>query len=133
LQLKEHHTVRIHHLGLTSRNIEQTAQFFVKHFGFEKVGGKPEYPSVFIRQGDLLLTIWQARDPNATFDRKTHLGLHHLALELDSEVELDALYDRLQKEPGVVIEFAPESRQAGSARHMMLYEPGGIRLEIVGS
>jgi catechol 2,3-dioxygenase-like lactoylglutathione lyase family enzyme len=125
--------MRFHHLGLTSRDIEKTVAFFVDNFGFEKIGGKPEYPSIFIRKGEVMLTVWQVHDKDALFDRRKQLGLHHVAFEISQDENLDKLYENLRSKPGVEIEFAPVARSAGTLRHMRLFEPGGCRLEFVGN
>lgn len=63
------------------------------------------------------------------FNRKTNVGLHHLALRVASAAALDAIFARVSKWPGVVVEFSPENLGEGPKRHTMVYEPGGIRLE----
>jgi hypothetical protein len=63
------------------------------------------------------------------FDRKTNVGLHHLALRVRSKEALDTIFARVTGWPGVVVEFPPENMGEGPKRHAMVYEPGGIRLE----
>jgi len=65
------------------------------------------------------------------FDRKTNIGLHHVALEVGSEDELNALADKVRDWPGVTMEFEPEPLGGGPRKHMMFAEPGGIRIEII--
>jgi hypothetical protein len=65
------------------------------------------------------------------FDRAQNVGLHHLALAVESPAALDALHERLRRLPDVEIEFAPEPLGGGPTRHMMLYIPGGVRLELI--
>jgi hypothetical protein len=50
------------------------------------------------------------------FDRRTNVGLHHLALAVADRVGLDALYERVASWRGVVVEFAPELSGKGEAR-----------------
>lgn len=59
------------------------------------------------------------------------MGLHHLALSVTSFEALEALHARLKDMPGVRIEFAPELAYGGPAKHMMVYEPSGNRVEFV--
>ncbi len=124
-------TKGVHHVGLTVPDIEETAAFFVETLGFEKVGGRPAYPSVFVSDGTNMITLWQARDPATVrpFERKNTVGLHHLAFHLDPE-DLDPMHQRLQA-AGVTVEFAPEAVGEGPARHMMCVIPGGIRVEFI--
>ena len=122
-----------HHIGLTIPNLAETKAFFVDTLGYEQVGEVPDYPAVFVSDGTLWITLWQAEDPaTATaFDRKNVIGLHHLALLVDNHAALDALHDRLQQTAGAEIEFAPESLGGGEVKHMMTSIPGGIRVEFL--
>ena len=122
-----------HHLGLTVPDLTAARNFFVDIFGFEKIGEVPDYPAIFISDGTLMITLWQAVDPeNATpFDRKNIIGLHHFALRVDDVETLQSLHQTLQNTPGVEIEFAPESLGGGATQHMMFYIPGGIRMELI--
>jgi catechol 2,3-dioxygenase-like lactoylglutathione lyase family enzyme len=121
-----------HHVGLTVPNLEDSRRFFTETLGYEQVGEVPDYPAVFLTDGTLMIALWQAKNPNQAtpFDRKNVIGLHHLAIKVDSEA-LDSLYSRLQETEGVDIEFAPEPLAGGPTRHMMCYMPGGIRLEFI--
>jgi len=124
-------TAGVHHVGLTVPDIEATASFFETALGFSRIGGRPEYPAIFVSDGAVMLTLWQAQDPAtaAPFDRKNAIGLHHLALRVAPD-DLDALYETLAARDDVAIEFAPEQLGAGPARHMMCAIPGGVRLEL---
>lgn len=128
-------TQGVHHIGLTVPDIIATRDFFVEVLGFKQVGKKPDYPAIFVSDDTIMLTIWQADDPqNATsFDRKSVIGLHHFALKVDSVATLQSLHKTLSNTAGVDIEFAPEPMGSGPTQHMMLYIPGGIRMEIVAS
>jgi catechol 2,3-dioxygenase-like lactoylglutathione lyase family enzyme len=121
----------IDHVGLTVRDLKVTRDFFVDCLGWKEVGGKPEYPAVFVSDGHLLLTLWQLKDEanRVDFDRKKNVGLHHLALRAANEEAFAAIFERVSGWPGVKVEFAPEALGSGPKRHTMVYEPGGIRLE----
>jgi len=121
-----------HHIGLTVPNLEDTRTFFLETLGYEQVGEVPDYPAVFLSDGNILITLWQASDPASAvpFDRKNVIGLHHLALTVDTD-SLDVLHERLQGTRGVEIEFAPEPLGDMPVRHMMCNIPGGIRVEFL--
>ena len=121
-----------HHIGLTVPNLEQTRNFFLETLGYDQVGEVPDYPAVFLSDGTLMITLWQASDPtNAVpFDRKNVIGLHHLAFTVDSDA-LDGLHERLKDTADVDIEFAPEPLGDLPVRHMMCNIPGGIRVEFL--
>jgi catechol 2,3-dioxygenase-like lactoylglutathione lyase family enzyme len=121
----------IDHVGLTVRDLNQTLDFFVNCLGWNKVGEKADYPAAFVSDGHLLVTLWQLKNEHdaVPFDRRANVGLHHLALRVESEAALDEMAERIAKWPGAKIEFAPELLGQGPKKHMMVYEPGGIRLE----
>lgn len=123
----------VDHVGLAVIHLADTQKFFIEQLGFKLVGEDPSYPAAFVRNDDILITLWQVADPaNAvSFDRRKNIGLHHMAFRVDSFQALDDLYARFQNTPAVKIEFSPELLGAGPAKHMMIYEPGGIRLEFI--
>jgi catechol 2,3-dioxygenase-like lactoylglutathione lyase family enzyme len=123
----------IHHLGLTVPDLATTRRFFTDVLEFQQVGEVPDYPAVFLSDGVIMLTLWQAVDPaSATaFDRKKNIGLHHLALTVADADALDAVHERLLAEPDVQIEFAPEPLGDGPTRHMMCAIPSAIRVEFI--
>lgn len=122
-----------HHIGLTVPDLHATRAFFMDTLGFEQVGEKPDYPAVFVSDGTIMITLWQAVDPDAAtgFDRKNVIGLHHVALKVGGMAQLDALHAVLTGTNGVDVEFAPESLGGGPVRHMMCTIPGGIRMEFI--
>ncbi len=126
-------TQGIHHAGLTVPDLAASRAFFEEALGFEKVGEKPDYPAVFLSDGSVMITLWQAEDPaTATpFDRRRNLGLHHLALTVSNPAALDRLHAELSSRGDVEMEFAPEPLGGGPTQHMMLASPGGIRLELI--
>ena len=124
-------TAGIDHVGLTVRNLEATREFFVQCLGWRIVGEKPDYPAVFVSDGQLMVTLWKVQEAQApvTFDRRKNIGLHHLALRAANEAAFAEIFERVSAWPGVTVEFAPEPLGAGPKRHTMIYEPGGIRIE----
>lgn len=60
-----------------------------------------------------------------------HLGLHHVAIKVESEQDLMNVFDKVTNHPGVTVEFAPELLHQGPAKHFMVYEPSGIRMEFI--
>jgi len=122
-----------HHIGLTVPNLQATQQFFADCLGFELLGEMPEYPAAFLSDGTTMITLWQAQDPQTAipFDRKNVIGLHHLALAIESDWQLNDLYRTLQNTAEVDIDFAPESLGTGPTRHFTVTIPGGIRVEFI--
>lgn len=126
-------TTNIHHLGLAVSKLEETVRFFVDTLGWKEAGGKPEYPSKFVTNGIILLTLWQVKEPKAAiaFDRHNNVGLHHFAISVDSLEKLNELYETLKIMDNVTVEFGPELLGGGPRVHMMIYEPSGIRIEFI--
>lgn len=124
-------TQGIHHLGLTVRDLATTRAFFIDCLGWKQVGEKPDYPAAFVSDGTIMLTLWQVQkaDGGIAFDRKSNVGLHHVALRVSGEAAFKELFERVSKWPGVVVEFPPEQLGAGPLQHTMFTEPGGIRIE----
>lgn len=124
-------TTGLNHLGLAVKNLQASTDFFINTLGWKRAGGYPDYPSVFVSDGNLFLTLWQTQDQSklVPFDRKNNVGLHHLALTVASEEILDELHQRFKKVSGLVIEFAPELNGKGPTIHMMIREPSGNRIE----
>lgn len=123
------------HIGLTVPNLQETCSFFLDTLGFKQVGNKPDYPAVFVSDGSIMIILWQAVNPERAvpFDRKHVIGLHHLALKVDTLTVLVELHQTLSETPGVEIEFAPESLGEGKMQHMMCSIPGGIRMEFIAT
>ena len=122
-----------HHIGLTVPNLEETKAFFIETLGYAQVGERPNYPAVFVSDGAIMITLWQVSDSATAiaFDRKYVIGLHHLALKVESRAALDVLHRKVAAAAGVTIEFAPENLGDGPATHMMCTIPGGIRMEFI--
>ncbi len=123
-------TLGIHHLGLSVADLEQTSRFFTECLGWTVAREVPEYPARFVTNGSAFFTLWQAGREAAPFDRRKNVGMHHVALATADEAHLRELFARIEKWPGVRVEFAPEPVGNGPATHCMFFEPGGIRMEL---
>lgn len=124
-------TLGIHHLGLAISDLEASTRFFTDCLGWSIVRELPDYPATFVSNGTAFITLWQTIPGGRPFDRKAHVGLHHVAIRVPDEGSLMAVFDRVTRFPGVVVEFAPEPLRDGSAKHCMIYEPSGVRVEFV--
>jgi len=124
-------TKGIDHVGLSVRDLDATVSFFIETLGFQTVGARPDYPAVFVSDGVVMITLWKTHDHYAPFDRGQNVGLHHLALRVDSVKELENVFETLENTDGVEIECAPIPLESGKGAHMMCVEPGGIRVEFI--
>jgi len=124
-------TKGVHHIGLTVSRLEKSASFFVDILGWNEVRRREDYPAIFVSDGTTMVTLWQNKtEPAVLFDRKQNIGLHHVAFIVTSEAALTSTYERML-EKNIIIEFEPELLGEGPAKHMMCYEPSGIRVEII--
>lgn len=121
----------IHHLGLAVSDLAGSCSFFCDLLGWTQVRKIDEYPAIFVSNGSIIFTLWQTDESSAPFDRKRNVGLHHVALLMDSEEELIQLYKVLEKSDLAHIEFSPESLRDSLVQHMMCIEPSGIRIEFI--
>lgn len=126
-------TQGINHLGLTVRDLDQTTAFFTDCLGWDLSARDDAYPRTTVTDGTSRLTLWQAdtSGPMTAFDRRANIGLHHVAFEIPTLAAFQDLAVQVQSHPGVMVEFMPEPMGAGPRQHMMLAEPGGLRIELV--
>ncbi len=123
-----------HHIGLTVFNLEESASFFIQILGWKEVRRNEEYPAIFVSDGTVMVTLWKTLEQKDTghtaFDKNQNVGLHHVAFTVGTESELNQTYENLV-ENNIKIEFSPELLREGPAKHMMCYEPSGIRVEFI--
>lgn len=125
-------TLGVHHVGLTVPDLDAACKFFSEALDWKVIGRNDAYPSAFVSDGTVTLTLWRAADPATAiaFDRRGNIGLHHLALAVADEAALLTTFERVSQYPDVVIEFAPGPIRPGSDRkHFICAMPGGLRLE----
>lgn len=126
-------TLGAHHIGLTVPNVAETAKFFIDVLNFEKVAERPAYPAIFVSDGSVMITLWQADAGAAAFDRRTNCGLHHLAFKVADAAALEIVRRAIEAADGAEVEFAPEPLGDGPVRHMMCAIPGGLRVEFIAA
>lgn len=120
-----------HHIGLAVSKLEESANFFTSLLGWKEVKRNEEYPAIYVSDGSIMLTLWAIKEEHPIqFNRRKNIGLHHVAFSVENEDDLNQLHKRLT-DNGTKIEFAPERLGQGPARHMMCYEPSGIRVEFI--
>ncbi|MGY5618768.1 VOC family protein [Vibrio cincinnatiensis] len=118
-----------HHIGLAVSKLEESAEFFTKLLGWEEVKRREDYPAIFVKDDTLMITLWKTQiEKPVQFDRKTNVGLHHLALQVKRKEDLFQVLEVL-KANNIEIEFEPTAIREGPSMHMMCYDPSGIRIE----
>ena len=126
-------TSGVHHIGLTVKDLSRSKEFFIDTLGFKQTGEIADYPAVFLSDDSIMLTLWQVENPDqaAPFNYTNNIGLHHVAFKLDSDKALDELHQKLLQIDDVTFEFGPEPVGEGPTRHMICFEPGGVRIEFI--
>jgi len=120
-----------HHVGLTVSNLEESAAFFTSLLGWREVRRNEDYPAIYVSDGSTMVTLWATKEaPSIPFDKNRNVGLHHVAFQVSDEADLHAIHGRLASS-GTKIEFGPEQLGQGPAKHLMCYEPSGIRVEFI--
>jgi len=121
------------HIGLTVTKLRETGRFFTEVLGFTLFREDPAYPALFLKNDDIVVTLWEAEEPATAipFDRRKNVGLHHVAFAVDSFAALDSLFEKVAAFPGVEIEFSPELLGDGPTKHAMFREPSGNRVELI--
>ena len=124
-------TSGLNHVGLTVTDLEASTRFFTETLNWKLAGGVADYPSNFVTDGEVFVTLWRATDPKTatSFNRKTNVGLHHLALTIADVETLAELHETFLADPNVRVEFGPQLNGGGPTVHMMVYEPSGARIE----
>lgn len=111
--------------------MEESARFFTDLLGWREVRRKEDYPAIFVSDGQIMLTLWATKEqPIGAFNKNKNIGLHHIALSVEGENILNQLCERLSNN-NIEIEFSPELLGPGPAKHMMCYDPSGIRVEFI--
>ncbi|WP_282132036.1 VOC family protein [Pseudoalteromonas aliena] len=123
----------VDHLGLTVSNLDASKAFFADVLGFKVLGSNPSYPAYFLSNDKITITLWRVKndEKRVEFNRAENVGLHHLALSVESFEKLAQLHDHLKTQNNIKIEFAPENLGKGPTQHMMIREPSGNRIEFI--
>lgn len=82
-------TKGLHHVGLTVLDLEASADFFISILGWKEVRRNEASPAIFVSDDCIMLTLWLAKEaPVEKFDRQKNIGLHHMALYIETETAL---------------------------------------------
>ena len=122
-------TTGVQHIGLAVSKLEESAAFFTKILGWEEVKRREDYPAIFVRDNALTITLWKTQtDDPVEFNRKTNVGLHHLALRVENKADLFQLLEVL-KANQIEIEFAQNVIQQPQSVTMITDDTSGRRVE----
>lgn len=120
-----------HHIGFTVSRLEESAKFFTALLGWREVKRNAEYPAIYVSDGHIMVTLWATKEePSNPFNKNKNVGLHHVAFQVENENDLNSIHEKLRSNE-IKIEFSPELLGQGPAKHMMCFDPSGIRVEFI--
>jgi catechol 2,3-dioxygenase len=119
---------RLQHAVLNVRDVEASMKFYTENLGMEVVSYNPERKMAFLSFGTEHHDIALFQYPtDAALLEPNHLGLNHLALEIEGgEAQLQELYARF-KAHDVKIDRTTDHVMS---RSVYFFDPDGNRLEI---
>jgi len=127
--------VDVHHLGLTVRDVDVSAAWYVDVLGFRRTGeftaSDGARRKVFLRHDGLRLRLGLTQHrlgPGEAFD-ETRTGLDHLAFATSSRAELD---DWAQRFSAAGVSFSPvaPANSIPGAAVLVFRDPDNIQLEL---
>jgi glyoxylase I family protein len=125
----------IHHLGLTVRDAEASAAWYVEVLGFRRVGEHraPDgaFRKVFLRHDDLpsRIGLTEHRAGGKDVFDETRVGLDHLSFGITGRAELGAWVARLEAAGAEYSRIATANSIPGAAV-VVFRDPDNIQLEI---
>ncbi len=119
---------RLQHIVLNCRDVNASVDFYTNVLGMEVVSHNPERNMAFLSFGKEHhdIALFPFRKDTERLE-KNHLGLNHIALEIEGgETELREYYGKL-KEGGVEIDNTLDHVMSQS---IYFFDPDGNRIEI---
>lgn len=123
--------MKIHHVALSVRNLENSANFYKDTFGFKEIkrferkdlGGK----SVMLELKGMVIELWQFENQIENKDDFSNLniiGIKHMAFEVD---DVEKVHKELKSKN---IEITEPKLGASGAKYSFLKDPDGIPIEL---
>lgn len=109
-----------------TEQVASTAQFYMEHFGFEKVFEADWYVSLKM-PGNIELAILDAAHPTIPDAYRTKVKGLILNFEVDN---VDAEYERLIGEAKLPLELDIRSEAFGQ-RHFITSDPNGVLIDVI--
>lgn len=76
----------------------RSLRFLSQSTGLDPVREVPDYPPIAVSDGTTMLAPWRLTNPATAndFDRRTNIGLRHLALHVADEATLTTVFERVR-------------------------------------
>ncbi|HLS77825.1 MAG TPA: VOC family protein [Nocardia sp.] len=124
-------TMTTGHIGLNVSDIDRSAEFYRRAFGFEQIasGGEGGTRFVFLgADGTLVLTLWAQSE--GEFSARTP-GLHHLSFQVADMDQVRAVEATLRELGVELVHDGVVAHGEGAASGGVFFtDPDGIRLEV---
>ncbi len=121
------------HVGLTVRDMDASAEWYQKVFGWRVLGrfgsGERATPRVLLYDPATLFGVSLCEPVDRSGDLFDHrrTGLDHLAIEVADEAQLDGWIKHLDE---LEVSHSPIREAGGAARFVSFEDPDGIQFEI---
>jgi glyoxylase I family protein len=125
----------VHHFGLTVRDVDASAAWYVNNLGFHRTG---EYSApdgarrkVFLRHDGLRARLGLTQHQLGSMEMfdETRTGLDHLAFAIASREELDGWAQRFS-DAGVIFSPVAAANSIPGAAVLVFRDPDNIQLEL---
>lgn len=116
------------HVGLTVTDLETSVEFYTSVLGFKATLGKTTPAASLAYDGELVVTLWEQSGSGYEGARA---GLHHLAFQVGSKEEVEAVEVRAKQAGATFIYDGPVAYRSNSPAGAIFFEdPDGIRIEV---
>ncbi|MBN1573720.1 MAG: VOC family protein [Deltaproteobacteria bacterium] len=120
--------LRFDHVGIKSKDIKKSVDFYTRILGFEVLEEVEVLNSIYTFVGDetTRIEIEQAAPNDKMIDVNTQYGLYHIAFIVK---DIDSLAERLKKDG---VKFIMEPIQLREDRKIAFIEdPDGVRIQLI--
>lgn len=120
--------MRFDHVGIKSKDIKKSVDFYTRILGFEVLEEVEVLNSIYTFVGDetTRIEIEQAAPNDKMIDVNTQYGLYHIAFIVK---DIDSLAERLKKDG---VKFIMEPIQLREDRKIAFIEdPDGVRIQLI--
>ena len=126
----------LHHVGVVVRDLEESASWYQRHLGFERIYdyGFPGAKVVFIGRGDLRLELFQTEGATPMAAEReqapTNLrigGINHLAITVD---DLEQTLEDLRADGVEVVSEPRDVPNGGGDRFAFIHDNEGMLIEL---
>jgi catechol 2,3-dioxygenase-like lactoylglutathione lyase family enzyme len=123
--------MRVHHIALSVKNSEKSAQFYKEHFDFKEIRRftKPGWDgsAIILQLGDLQLELFQFQNAIEKQDDLSNLkviGLKHIGIKVTS---VKGIYEKIKI---AHIDIDEPKKGTTCAWYCFLRDPDGIPIEL---